>query len=56
MTHSSRNEVALKLLRKHKINEEIYKSTIKTLQDNNREMLGEILSLKEELILCKKSK
>ncbi|KAF7272520.1 uncharacterized protein LOC143198954 [Rhynchophorus ferrugineus] len=48
---SSRNNIALALLKKYRVNEEVYHTTIKKLQDNNRELLEEVLSLKEELIL-----
>ncbi|XP_030767692.1 afadin- and alpha-actinin-binding protein-like [Sitophilus oryzae] len=51
VTDSSRNSVALSLLKKYRVNEEIYKTTIKKLQENNRELLEEVLNLKEELVL-----
>ncbi|XP_060519928.1 uncharacterized protein LOC132698084 [Cylas formicarius] len=51
-TPSSTNEVALKLLQKHRNREDIYKGTIKKLQETNRDLLDEIFSMKEELVLC----
>ncbi|XP_018573293.1 myosin-11-like [Anoplophora glabripennis] len=45
---NSKDEVVLKLLRQYKDNEEIYKATIHKLQENNRELLSEIVNLKEE--------
>ncbi|KAJ8926327.1 hypothetical protein NQ314_021312 [Rhamnusium bicolor] len=57
-SHSSKDDVALKLLRKYKTNEEIYKSTIQTLQENNKDLMNEILDLKEECstALCNSKK
>ncbi|KAL1516930.1 hypothetical protein ABEB36_000761 [Hypothenemus hampei] len=49
----STNEIALQLLKKYKVNEKVYKSTIKTLQQNNEGLLNEVLNVKEELILTK---
>ncbi|XP_066260190.1 paramyosin, long form-like isoform X2 [Euwallacea similis] len=53
VSETTTNEIALTLLKKHKANEEIYKSTIKALQENTRQLLDEILYLKEEMVLCK---
>lgn len=52
VTKNSTNDVALKVIKKYKVNEEIYKTTITKLQENNRDLLDELLNLKEELILC----
>ncbi|KAG5874798.1 hypothetical protein JTB14_012434 [Gonioctena quinquepunctata] len=49
--YHSNDEVTLKLLGKYKRNEEIYKNTIQKLQDNNKELLKEVLDLREELAL-----
>ncbi|XP_066148314.1 intraflagellar transport protein 81 homolog isoform X2 [Euwallacea fornicatus] len=53
VSETTTNEIALTLLKKHKANEEIYKSTIKTLQEDTKLLLDEILYLKEEMVLCK---
>ncbi|CAG9763936.1 unnamed protein product [Ceutorhynchus assimilis] len=49
----SKDEIALKMIQKFKINEEIYKETIRALQDNNSALLQEVFNLKEEILLGK---
>lgn len=45
--HTSKDEVVMEMLGKYRRNEEIYKSTIKKLQENNQKLMEEILQLKE---------
>ncbi|ERL84607.1 hypothetical protein D910_02035 [Dendroctonus ponderosae] len=52
----TKNELALKLLKKHKVDEGIYKSTIHTLQERNRELRDQMLNLKEDIILARAHK
>ncbi|XP_023026550.1 uncharacterized protein isoform X3 [Leptinotarsa decemlineata] len=52
--YQSRDDVTLKLLGKYKCNEEIYKSTIQQLQENNKELLREVMDLREEMALARK--
>ncbi|KAJ8975235.1 hypothetical protein NQ317_013982 [Molorchus minor] len=49
--YRSKDDIVLELLRKYKTNEEIFQSTIKRLQENNRELLNEILDMKSQQIL-----
>lgn len=50
-TCNSKDDIVLNLLKQYKGNEEIYKSTIHKLQENNRELLNQILDLKEENVM-----
>ncbi|CAH1179112.1 unnamed protein product [Phaedon cochleariae] len=47
--YQSKDQVVLKLLGKYKSNEDIFKSTIQKLQGNNKELLHEVFSLREQL-------
>ncbi|XP_044269978.1 uncharacterized protein PFB0765w-like [Tribolium madens] len=48
----SKEDKFLKILKKHKQTEEVYKSALQKLEDNNTEIMNEILNLKEELALA----
>ncbi|XP_008190814.2 uncharacterized protein LOC103312292 [Tribolium castaneum] len=48
----SKEDRFLKILKKHKQTEEVYKSALQKLEDNNTEIMNEILNLKEELALA----
>lgn len=44
---ASKDEILLQMLGKYRKNEEIYKSTIHKLQENNQNLMEEILHLKQ---------
>lgn len=46
--HISKNDVLANYIKKHKHNEEIYKETIKTLQNNNNKLMEEVVQLRHE--------
>lgn len=52
---TSRDAIFVGTMEKYKRNEEIYKDTIRKLQENNEQLLEEILNLKQEVltVLCK---
>lgn len=50
-TKTSKNDAITKMITKYKNNEEIYLKTIQQLQDNNKELLEELLTMREEYAL-----
>lgn len=50
--YASRDDATVEMLHKYKAKEEIYLDTINKLQQNNEQLLNEVLSLKEEVIIA----